>query len=124
MSILVRYFVDKILSKYFTKYFGKILDVYLSLVWEKQCRSKVQPQVPGMANLVVSAPQVKATCPRPKFKPMPPKYYVLFPKEGPVVGDVGTPGRGGMLVPGGCRCHENSHKDGDIRAPRRTERII
>ena len=41
---------------------------------------KKQPQVPGVASLVVSAAQAKATCPRPKCKPMPPKYYVLSQK--------------------------------------------
>ena len=38
----------------------------------------------------------------------------------------GAPGRGGMSMPGGCRRqskNEDSHKDVDVRAPRRTERI-
>ena len=38
----------------------------------------------------------------------------------------GAPGRGGMPVPGGCRRqskNEDSHKDVDVQAPRRIERI-
>ena len=96
--------------------------------------AKMQPQVPGVASLVVSAAQAKATCPRPKCKPMPLKKFCLGSesvlKEGPVVGELcaGAPGRGGMPVPGGCRLqskNEDSHKDVnvDVRAPRRTERI-
>ena len=112
---------------------GWVQGVCLCLVSEKQCRNKEEATGSRCGKFGVSCRGKDLMSRGPGAgKPTPPKYDVLSQtrrRRRPGGGRAVRRGAGAwwyMPVPGGCRRqskNEDSHKDVDVRAPRRTKRI-